>query len=189
MAINPGHVYSRLQNHPKLSYAQKLYYLRCKTKDQAGIVVKQFALNVHNFNLAWEALKSRYENERILVDKQVTILMNLPKIQKETSEEFMRLQSTVSNRLSVLSFVGAIALITKKMHRRTWQQNKEFLFTQYENAERVDKKITKLKGMQHDNSSFHRSQANSNNDLNRSTNFLSHAHTLTECESKFNCVY
>ncbi|XP_036347325.1 uncharacterized protein LOC118756683, partial [Rhagoletis pomonella] len=90
-------------NHPKLSQAQKLYHLRYKTKGQAGSIVKQFALNDDNFNLAWEALKERYENERVLVDKQVTILMNLPKIQKETSEEFIKLQSTVSNCLSVLS--------------------------------------------------------------------------------------
>ncbi len=39
----------------------------------------------------------------ILVDKQVTTLTNLPKIQKETCEEFIRLLSTVSNCLSVLS--------------------------------------------------------------------------------------
>ncbi|XP_049301831.1 uncharacterized protein LOC125775361 [Bactrocera dorsalis] len=90
-------------NHPKLSNAQKLYHLRYKTKGQAGVLVKQFALNDENFNYAWEALKARYENERILVDKQVTILMNLPKIQKETSEEFIKLQSTVSNCLSVLA--------------------------------------------------------------------------------------
>ncbi|XP_049302052.1 uncharacterized protein LOC125775451 [Bactrocera dorsalis] len=90
-------------NHPKLSNAQKLYHLRYKTKGQAGVIVKQFALNDDNFHLAWEALRSRYENKRILVDKQITILMNLPKIQKETSEEYMKLQSTVSNCLSVLA--------------------------------------------------------------------------------------
>ena len=32
-------------NHPKLSKAQKLYHLRYKTKGQAGVIVKQFALN------------------------------------------------------------------------------------------------------------------------------------------------
>ena len=47
-------------NHPYLSNAQKLYHLRYKTKGQAGVIVKQFALNDDNFNLAWEAFKSRY---------------------------------------------------------------------------------------------------------------------------------
>ncbi len=252
-------------NHPKLSKAQKLYHLRYKTKGQAGVIVKQFALNDDNFNLAWEALKARYENERILVDKQVTTLINLPKIQKETSEEFIRLQSTVSNCLSVLSTqniptnswdpilvnICTVALPEKSLllweqslsSRKkcpTWQQMKDFLITQYEIAERVDKKMVRTKTVQHDlNRSFHRPQASSNNNLNRSffrnqtftseqykqtscelctgghklkscerfkklniidrnnfvktkrlcTNCLSHAHTLKECESKFNCVY
>ena len=42
-----------------------------------------------NVNFSTEALKARYENERILSDKQVTTLINLLKIQKETYEEFL----------------------------------------------------------------------------------------------------
>ncbi|XP_049301850.1 uncharacterized protein LOC125775369 [Bactrocera dorsalis] len=181
-------------NHPKLSNAQKLHHLRYKTKGQAGVLVKQFALNDENFNYAWEALKARYENERILVDKQVTILMNLPKIQKETSEEFIKLQSIVSNCLSVLATkniptdnwdpilvnICTSALPEKSLllweqslsSRRkclTWQQMNDFLTTQYEIAERVDKKMVRTKNVQHDlNRSFIRPQASNNNNLNRS---------------------
>ncbi|XP_036340744.1 uncharacterized protein LOC118750117 [Rhagoletis pomonella] len=183
-------------NHPKLSQAQKLYHLRYKTKGQAGSIVKQFALNDDNFNLAWEALKSRYENERVLVDNQITILMNLPKIQKETSEEFMKLQSTVSNCLSVLATqniptdswdpilvnVCAATLPEKSLllweqslsSRKkcpTWQQMKDFLTTQYEIAERVDTKITKAKNTQNDlHRSFIKPQASNHNSHNRSFN-------------------
>ncbi|XP_049301999.1 uncharacterized protein LOC125775426 [Bactrocera dorsalis] len=118
---------------------------------------------------------------------------------------------------------------------------KEFLTTQYEIAERVDKKLVRTKNVQNDlNRSFNRPQASSHNNLTRSfsknqsftseqykqtscevcrgghklklcekfkkkmnvsdrnnfvrtkklcTNCLSHAHTLKDCESKFNCVY
>ncbi|XP_049304008.1 uncharacterized protein LOC125776323 isoform X1 [Bactrocera dorsalis] len=199
-------------NHPKLSQAQKLYHLRYKTKGQAGVIVKQFALNDENFNFAWEALKTRYENERILVDKQVTILMNLPKIQKETSEEFIKLQSTVSNCLSVLSTQNiptdnwdpilvniCTAALPEKLlllweqslsSRRkcpTWQQMKEFLTTQYEIAERVDKKLVRTKNVQNDlNRSFNRPQASSHKNLNRSffknQTFTSEQYERTSCE-------
>ena len=42
-------------NHPRLSNVQRFYHLRYKTKGQ-GVIVKQFALNDNNFNLACEAL-------------------------------------------------------------------------------------------------------------------------------------
>ncbi|XP_050340759.1 uncharacterized protein LOC126767238 [Bactrocera neohumeralis] len=51
----------------------------------------------------------------------------------------------------------------------TWQQMKEFLTTQYEIAERVDKKLVRTKNVQNDlNRSFNRPQASSHNNLNRS---------------------
>uniref|UniRef100_W8ACZ8 Uncharacterized protein n=1 Tax=Ceratitis capitata TaxID=7213 RepID=W8ACZ8_CERCA len=83
-------------NHPLLSPAQKLYHLRYKTRGQAGDIVKRFALTNDNFQLAWDALHSPYENKRQLVDNQVTTLLNLPKVRKETSEEFINALNTSS---------------------------------------------------------------------------------------------
>ncbi|XP_050338614.1 uncharacterized protein LOC126765058 [Bactrocera neohumeralis] len=180
-------------NHPQLSHAQKLYHLRYKTKGQAGEIVKQFALNDDNFNLAWEALKARYENDRILVDKQVTTLMNLPKVKKGTSVEFIKLESTVSNCLSILSTLNiptdswdpilvnictaalpekSLLLWEQSLSSRkkcpTWQQMKDFLTTQYEIAERLEEKIIKTKNTKHDqNRSFNRPQVSNKNNLNK----------------------
>lgn len=64
-------------NHPKLTKAQKLYHLRNKTKGSAGAIVKRYPLCDENFDLAWGALKSRYENKRVLVDNQIKILFNI----------------------------------------------------------------------------------------------------------------
>lgn len=57
--------------HPKLSPAQKLVHLRAKTRGEASQIVKQFALTDDNFILAWEALRQRYENKRILINHQL----------------------------------------------------------------------------------------------------------------------
>ncbi|XP_049318625.1 uncharacterized protein LOC125780372 [Bactrocera dorsalis] len=199
-------------NHPQLSKAQKLYHLRYKTKGQAGVIVKQFALNDDNFNLAWEALKARYENQRILVDKQVTTLLNLPQIKKETSEEFVTLQSTVSNCLSILSTLNiptdswdpilvniytdalpekSLLLWEQSLSSRkkcsTWQQMKDFLTTQYEIAERLEEKIIKTKNIKHDqNRSLNRPQVsnkiNSNKNFYKTQSFTSEQKKHTSCE-------
>lgn len=64
-------------NHPKLPCAQNLYHLRNKTKNNAGAIVKRYALCDENFDLAWNTLQSRYENKRVLVDNQIKILFNI----------------------------------------------------------------------------------------------------------------
>ncbi|XP_049316348.1 uncharacterized protein LOC105224248 isoform X2 [Bactrocera dorsalis] len=212
MAVLPGHVHSRLHQPSTTIKGPKLYHLRYKTKGQAGEIVKQFALNDDNFNLAWEALKARFENERILVDKQVTTLMNLPKVKKGTSVEFIKLESTISNCLSILSTLNiptdswdpilvnictaalpgkSLLLWEQSLSSRkkcpTWPQMKDFLTTQYEIAERLEEKIIRNKNIKHDqNNSFNRPQARSKNKSNRIFNktqsFTSEQKKHTPCE-------
>ncbi|XP_049315631.1 uncharacterized protein LOC125779112 [Bactrocera dorsalis] len=198
-------------NHPQLSKAQKLYHLRYKTKGQAGEIVKQFALNDDNFNFAWEALKARFENERILVDKQVTTLMNLPKVKKGTSVEFIKLESTVSNCLSILSTLNiptdswdpilvnictaalpekSLLLWEQSLSSRkkcpTWQQMKDFLITQYEIPERLEEKIIKTKNKHDQNGSLNKPQVsnkiNSNKNFYKTQSFTSEQKKHTSCE-------
>ncbi|XP_012162960.1 uncharacterized protein LOC101454079 [Ceratitis capitata] len=77
-------------NHPKLSHAQKLCHLRYKTEGKAGAIVEQHPLSDDNFELAWEALRAKYENKRILVDNQIKALLSLPNVQIENSEQIQR---------------------------------------------------------------------------------------------------
>uniref|UniRef100_A0A1A9UD97 Uncharacterized protein n=1 Tax=Glossina austeni TaxID=7395 RepID=A0A1A9UD97_GLOAU len=44
---------------------KKLYHLRNKPKDA---VVKRYPLSGENLNLAWKALKTQYENKRVIVE-------------------------------------------------------------------------------------------------------------------------
>ncbi|XP_036345253.1 uncharacterized protein LOC118754485 [Rhagoletis pomonella] len=143
-------------NHPKLTKAQKSYHLRYKTQGKAGQIVKQFPLSDDNFELAWEALRSRYENKRVLVDNQIRILMNLKSIQVENSEDIHKLQSSVNNCLQILATQQVsterwdpiiIYLVTSKLPENTvalwkqslssrkdlpnWTQMNQFLTTRY----------------------------------------------------------
>ncbi|XP_075170155.1 uncharacterized protein LOC142242472, partial [Haematobia irritans] len=92
--------------HPKLSAVQKLYHLRLKVKGQAATIVKKYKLCGENFSLAWEALKSRYENKRILVDNQLKILLNLEPVLTESSESIQEIQITINDCLAALKAQG-----------------------------------------------------------------------------------
>ncbi|XP_075150959.1 uncharacterized protein LOC142225069 [Haematobia irritans] len=88
-------------NHPHLSPAQKLYHLRGKTRGEAFEIVKKFELVDANFHLAWEALKNRYENRRILVNQQMKKLFGIQTVQNESPKSIRQIQSSVSDSLSI----------------------------------------------------------------------------------------
>ncbi|XP_075150700.1 uncharacterized protein LOC142224800 [Haematobia irritans] len=149
-------------NHPKLTPAQKLYHLRNKTRGPAGAIVKRYTLCDENFNMAWSALKARYENKRVLVDNQLKILFNIPVANVENSESIQKIQSTVNDCLCTLRSLNVdvdgwdpilIYLISTKLpdetlslweqslrsHRDlpTWNQLDEFLINRFEVVERI----------------------------------------------------
>ncbi|XP_075160007.1 uncharacterized protein LOC142233105 [Haematobia irritans] len=149
-------------NHPRLTPAQKLYHLRNKTKGSAGAIVKRYALCDENFSLAWSALKTRYENKRVLVDNQLKILFNIPVATAENSEALQRIHSTVKDCLSTLTSLNVkietwdpilIYLVSTKLPEETisqweqslkshrelpsWSQMDEFLVNRFEVVERI----------------------------------------------------
>lgn len=149
-------------NHPKLTRAQKLYHLRNKTKGDAGAIVKRYPLCDDNFDLAWNALKARYDNKRVLVDKQLRILFDIPVAADENSESINKIHATVVDCLSMLKSLNVptdgwdpilIHLISTKLpgntlslweqslksHRELpkWSQMDEFLNNRFEVVERI----------------------------------------------------
>ncbi|XP_046808641.1 uncharacterized protein LOC124420309 [Lucilia cuprina] len=149
-------------NHSKLSPVTKLYHLRNKTKGEAGDIVKRYPLSHENFELAWNALKTRYENKRVLVDNQIKILFNIPPVTREDSNSIRRIQSSVNDSLATLRTLGIevdswdpilIRLISTKLPDFTlslweqslssprelpkWSQMSQFLVDRYEAVERL----------------------------------------------------
>ncbi|XP_075170131.1 uncharacterized protein LOC142242439, partial [Haematobia irritans] len=149
-------------NHPKLTAAQKLYHLRNKTKGSAGAIVKRYSLCDENFEHAWNALKSRFENKRVLVDNQMKILFNIPAAKTENSESLQKIHSTVNDCLCTLRSLGIIVddwdpiliyLVSTKLPEETisqweqslrshrdlpsWSKMDEFLINRFEVVERI----------------------------------------------------
>ncbi|XP_075150812.1 uncharacterized protein LOC142224919 [Haematobia irritans] len=149
-------------NHPKLTPAQKLYHLRNKTKESAGAIVKRYPLCDENFEHAWNALKARFENKRVLVDNQLKILFNISPAKIEDSESLQKIHSTVKDCICTLKSLGIdvdgwdpilIYLVSTKLpdetisqweqslksHRElpSWSQMDRFLINRFEVVERI----------------------------------------------------
>ncbi|XP_067620476.1 uncharacterized protein [Eurosta solidaginis] len=149
-------------SHPKLSPAQKLYHLRQKTRGKAALLIKNYPLNDQSFELAWNALKHRYENRRILVDNQLKTLFNIQPVTSENGERIQYVQTTINNCLSTLQANGVstanwdpmlvylcssklpdetLALWEQSLNSRKelplWSELDQFLTTRYEVVERL----------------------------------------------------
>ncbi|GBP95433.1 hypothetical protein EVAR_68848_1 [Eumeta japonica] len=90
-------------DNPRIPPVQKLYYLRLKVQGQASGIIRKYKLCSENFQLAWNALKERYENQRILVENQIKILLNLKPIDFESSKSLQALQSTINDCLAAIN--------------------------------------------------------------------------------------
>ncbi|XP_059222553.1 uncharacterized protein LOC131996737 [Stomoxys calcitrans] len=194
-------------NHPKLTRAQKLYHLRNKTRGAAGAIVKRYTLCDENFELAWSALKARYENKRVLVDNQLKILFNIPSASVENSEAIHKIQSTVNDCLCTLKTLDVnveswdpilLYLVSTKLpdetlalweqslrsHRDlpTWNQLDEFLINRYEIVERLSSiKATKTRSSLPSQSSGKIQTYHSQEKLSSSCPLCSSDHTIRSC--------
>ncbi|XP_059217426.1 uncharacterized protein LOC131994659 [Stomoxys calcitrans] len=194
-------------NHPKLTRAQKLYHLRNKTRGAAGAIVKRFTLCDENFELAWSALKARYENKRVLVDNQLKVLFNIPMASVENSEAIHKIQSTVNDCLCTLETLDVnveswdpilLYLVSTKLpdetlalweqslksHRDlpTWKQLDEFLINRYEIVERLSSiKATKTRSSLPSQSSGKVQTYHSQEKLSSSCPLCSSDHTIRSC--------
>ncbi|XP_075167660.1 uncharacterized protein LOC142239773 [Haematobia irritans] len=81
---------------------EKLFYLRQNTQGEALEIVKKSQLTNEGFQMAWNNLKDRYENKRILVNSQLKILFNLASVKSESAQEIKRLQREINNCITSL---------------------------------------------------------------------------------------
>lgn len=143
-----------------------LKYKNCTTSDKnkgkGGSPHQNYPLNDHNFTLAWDALKSRYENRRIVVDGQIKTLFNIQAAHTESGEKIQQIQTTINNCLSTLQANGVsteswdpmlvylcssklpdetLALWEQSLNSRKelprWSEMDQFLTARYEVVERL----------------------------------------------------
>ena len=90
-------------NNSSITDIERLCHLNNKTSGDAHEIVSKFTLTHKNFNLAWSALFSTYDNPRILVNHQLKLLFDLPVLDKETSAGLKKLQRGINGCISSMS--------------------------------------------------------------------------------------
>ncbi|XP_070074088.1 uncharacterized protein [Drosophila takahashii] len=90
-------------NNTRLTPVEKLFHLNAKTSGDAKAIVAKSPLTNDGFASAWEALRDRFENKRLLVNSQLKLLFNLSSVNAETGHSIKELQSTIQGCLTALA--------------------------------------------------------------------------------------
>lgn len=89
-----------------LSGSQKLYYLNSYLEGDAARIVRSYDITDANFQNAWTALVTRYDNLRLLVRAQFKKLYAQPKVTKESSTALEKLMDTTTECVRALNSLG-----------------------------------------------------------------------------------
>lgn len=86
---------SLIIDNPSLSPVEKLQYLKTSLIGSASHLLKNTTLTSDNFQKAWDALISFYENKRLLVNSALQSLLSLKRMTKESSTEMEHLYTNI----------------------------------------------------------------------------------------------
>lgn len=89
-----------------MSEIHKFHYLKCSLKGEASDILSSLESSVENYYIAWKLLNDRYGNKRYLINKHVSALFNLPKIDKDTSVSHRKLLDNALKHIRALTGLG-----------------------------------------------------------------------------------
>ncbi|XP_051162195.1 uncharacterized protein LOC127282137 [Leptopilina boulardi] len=114
---------------------QKLRYLRAYVKDNAAKVIDNLSTSDNNYNVAWDLLNERYNNERIIIQNHMQSIFELPNANRDSSFNLRNLVDSMLRHVRALNVLGQptdswdtplICLITGKLDRDTrteWEKS------------------------------------------------------------------
>ena len=93
---------SLVHNCKYLSNVEKMYRLMTALKGEARKLVQHLKVTDVNYHVAFEILKQRYENRRLLFTNQVDILLDQPMVNSESSSSVKQLLDTTNSCIYAL---------------------------------------------------------------------------------------
>lgn len=85
---------------------QKFHYLRASLDGDAKQVIHSLEFSEKNYNVAWDLLKQRYDNVRLLVQNHIRAIHEIPSLNRESSGELRKMVDTVKKHLRSLENLG-----------------------------------------------------------------------------------
>ncbi|XP_057671224.1 uncharacterized protein LOC130902951 [Diorhabda carinulata] len=95
--------YSLIHENKSVSNIQKFHYLRASLEGEAALVIKSLEISTANYEVAWNALLDRYDNNKLLIHNHVKSLFSGESVMKESASGLRKLIDDFSKNLRALS--------------------------------------------------------------------------------------
>ena len=84
------------------SNVEKFHYLRSCLKGDAYKAIESVTVSDSNYQIAWDVLKKRYENTRLIIQEHVFAIINSPSIQKGSHSSMRQLVDDITINIAGL---------------------------------------------------------------------------------------
>ncbi|XP_018360522.1 PREDICTED: uncharacterized protein LOC108759538 [Trachymyrmex cornetzi] len=89
-----------------LSEIDKLHYLKSALTGEAANKIKIFSVDGISYSSAWALLERSYEVKRILISRHLSLLINLPVLERETTSGLTKLADDAQQHIALLKGLG-----------------------------------------------------------------------------------
>ncbi|XP_011881935.1 PREDICTED: uncharacterized protein LOC105569808 [Vollenhovia emeryi] len=120
---------SMIGSRTDLAEIDKLHYLRSALTDEAANKIRIFEIDGINYAKAWSLLERSYEVRRILISRHLSLLSNLPALNKETTNGLSSLADDAQQHVASLNSLGVsvghemiVPLLETKLPRITLEK-------------------------------------------------------------------
>ncbi|CAL1682497.1 unnamed protein product [Lasius platythorax] len=97
---------SMIVDDQALSNVDRLHFLCSVLSGEANQAISHLPVTDANFSVAWDILKSRYKNQRLLIHTHLQAIFSLPQITTESSKKLKQLRDQTSSSVQALKNLG-----------------------------------------------------------------------------------
>ncbi|XP_045781190.1 uncharacterized protein LOC123878141 [Maniola jurtina] len=187
---------SLIHSNNNLGNINKFHYLRAALKGSALTVIKNLEFTSKNYEVAWQLLSSRYDNERLLVNIHVNSLLNFSTMTKESGKSLRNLVDTINRNLCALNTLGqptdhwdtlVIHLMSRKLDSvtfREWEEHRNSITTSPTLKQFIDFLIGRADLL--DTIQLEETQRQSTSQTNQNTQFTQNKHITQSKNTSLN---
>lgn len=95
-----------INENENINNVQKFLYLKSSLKGEASQVLHSLEASDTNYPIAWEILKNRYDNKRVIVNTHIKAIFDLPSLSKESPQQLRKLSDDLAKHLGALKLLG-----------------------------------------------------------------------------------
>lgn len=190
---------------PNLSKVEKFYYLKTSLKLEAAEIINSLEVTCDNYDIAWQLLKERFQNNKLIIHNHIHALFNLETMHKESYVALRSLIDNTNKHLRSLKILQQpiehwdtiiIYVINSKLdattrkewetHNKnqipTWSNMSAFLKTRCDLLETITKRLNSNNPV--NKLTFSKQNSNSNNHYNKSA-----SKSYIAINNKAHCVF